>query len=111
MKPRLSISILGLAAAIALSVGLSACQSRSGDETSSTREPAIQQATRPAAPHSIEEPANATYRLTDDGEVTLVEGKWEGEPFVEDGASVPTAGLVRHIHLTGDLTGDRAGAT
>lgn len=108
MKPCRTISIPGLIAAIALSVAMSACQSPTGDEASSAPEPATRQASISTGPPGIEELANATYGGTDKGEVTLVEGNWEGEPFVKGGASVPAAGLVRDFHLTGDLTGDGA---
>lgn len=36
----------------------------------------------------------------------LVDGRWEGEPFVEGGASRPAVYLARNVHLTGDLDGD-----
>jgi heat shock protein HslJ len=38
--------------------------------------------------------------------VTLADGRWEGEPFVEGGASRPTVGLIDHFVLTADLDGD-----
>jgi len=50
--------------------------------------------------------ANATYTGIEEGPVTLVEGRWEGEPFEEDGASRPSAGLVGDFSLVGDLNGD-----
>jgi heat shock protein HslJ len=50
--------------------------------------------------------ANATYSSIMDQPVTLTDGRWEGEPFVEGGASRPTVGLVDHFVLTGDLDGD-----
>ena len=59
----------------------------------------------PVAP-SLEELSSATYTGIYDEAVTLVEGRWEGEPFVEGGASRPSAGLVDHFALIGDLDGD-----
>jgi len=50
--------------------------------------------------------ANATYTGIEEGPVTLVEGRWEGEPYEEDGASRPSAGLVGDFSLVGDLNGD-----
>jgi len=41
-----------------------------------------------------------------DAPVTLTDGRWEGEPFVEGGASRPAVGLVDHFILLGDLDGD-----
>lgn len=50
--------------------------------------------------------AHATYNGIMDGPVTLMDGRWEGEPFVEGGASRPTVGLVDNFNLTGDLNQD-----
>ena len=51
--------------------------------------------------------ANATYTGIDEGRpVTLVEGRWEGEPYAEGGASRPSAGLVEDFVLAGDLNDD-----
>jgi len=58
-----------------------------------------------AAP-SVVELAHATYSGIMNEPVTLSEGQWEGEPYVEDGASRPTVGLVDHFILTGDLDKD-----
>ena len=59
----------------------------------------------PAAP-SLEELSSATYTRIYDEAVTLVDGRWEGEPFVEGGASRPSVGLVDHFSLIGDLDSD-----
>ena len=50
--------------------------------------------------------ANATYAGIEEGPVTLVDGRWEGEPYAEGGASRPSAGLVEGFALSGDLNGD-----
>lgn len=50
--------------------------------------------------------AHATYSGIMNEPVTLTDGRWEGEPYVEGGASRPTVGLVDHFVLTGDLDGD-----
>jgi len=59
-----------------------------------------------AEPPSMEELADATFIGILDEPVALVDGSWEGEPFVEGGVSAPVVGLVREFHLTGDVTGD-----
>lgn len=41
--------------------------------------------------------------------VTLRDGRWEGAPFVEGGASRPAVELIADFHLSGDLNGDGAG--
>ncbi len=38
--------------------------------------------------------------------VTLADGKWEGEPFLEGGNSRPAAYLSQHLTTSGDLNGD-----
>jgi len=50
--------------------------------------------------------AHATYAGIMNEPVTLTGGRWEGEPYVEGGASCPTVGLVDHFVLTDDLDGD-----
>jgi heat shock protein HslJ len=49
----------------------------------------------------------ATYSGFEDLEpVTLVDGKWRGEPYVEGGVAAPSVWLDRRLYLTGDLDGD-----
>lgn len=50
--------------------------------------------------------ASATYTGIEEGPVTLVEGRWEGEPYEEGGASRPSAGLVEDFALAADLNDD-----
>lgn len=59
-----------------------------------------------AGPPTFEELANATYSGIIEQPVQLVDGRWDGEPFVEGGASRPSAGLVDRFSLHGDLDGD-----
>ncbi len=61
--------------------------------------------TSPEAP-SLEELATATYQGVGEETVTLVDGEWEGEPFVEGGASRPVVGLVEDFYLASDLNGN-----
>lgn len=57
------------------------------------------------APSAIEI-AGATYSGIEDlGAITLRDGKWEGQPYVEGGASLPTVWLTDGFYLTGDLDG------
>ncbi|MEA3231645.1 MAG: hypothetical protein U9Q05_07825, partial [Thermodesulfobacteriota bacterium] len=51
-------------------------------------------------------PGNATYSGIYAHAITLKNGRWEGEPFIDGGASRPTVGLVEDFSLTGDLDGD-----
>ncbi len=56
----------------------------------------------PAAP-SLEQLQNATYDGIYDEPVTLSDGRYAGEPFVENGAARPTVVLVEKPYLLGDL--------
>lgn len=53
-----------------------------------------------------DELSNITIHGTDYEAVTLVDGTWEGEPWVEGGASRPRVGLARDFLLSGDIDGD-----
>ena len=61
----------------------------------------------PPAPE-LQDLANAGYRgLIDvDGVLTLKDGRWQGEPWVEGGASAPSAQLVGALVVHGDLDYD-----
>ena len=60
---------------------------------------------RPAP--SLDQIRNATYRgVTEENTITLRDGRWEGAPFVADGAARPSANLVGDFRLTGDVDGD-----
>lgn len=56
----------------------------------------------------LDELKNMTYRGFEDPSVpvALVDGRWEGMPYVEGGASRPTVNLLQDIVMTGDLDGD-----
>jgi heat shock protein HslJ len=51
-------------------------------------------------------PANATYHGIEDSGVKLSNGRWEGQPYDEGGASRPSVGLMEDFTLQGDLDGD-----
>jgi hypothetical protein len=55
---------------------------------------------------TITELENATYMGIEDHPVTLSNGRWEGQPFTEGGASKPSVGLFKDIYITGDLNSD-----
>jgi heat shock protein HslJ len=50
--------------------------------------------------------ANATYFGIVSEPVTLADGRWEGQPYVEGGVSRPAVVLVDHFVLAGDLDND-----
>ncbi len=60
----------------------------------------------PVTAPTLDELSSATYEGLFDYPVTLTDGRYEGEPFVEGGASAPAAGLVEDFLLTCDLDGD-----
>jgi heat shock protein HslJ len=80
---------------IAAALALTAACSRGGAITTSME-------TTP----SVADLSSATYREVFEESVTLIDGRWEGAPFVDGGASRPSVGLVDHFVLTGDLDGD-----
>lgn len=49
---------------------------------------------------------NASYLGIEEQPITLKEGHWQGEPYVEGGASRPTAGLIPDFHFNADLDND-----
>lgn len=60
----------------------------------------------PVTALTLDELRSATYEGIFDYPATLIDGRYEGEPFVEGGVSAPAAGLVEDFLLTGDLDGD-----
>jgi len=55
---------------------------------------------------SVAELADATYAGIAEDPVTLIDGRWEGAPYVEGGVSRPSVGLLENGTMTGDLDGD-----
>lgn len=49
---------------------------------------------------------NASYVGIEEQPITLKDGRWQGEPYVEGGASRPTAGLVPDFHFKADVDND-----
>jgi len=62
----------------------------------------------PLAAPTPDELYNATYHGFEglDRPVTLVDGRWEGEPYQPGAASRPTVYLIDDLRLTGDVDGD-----
>jgi heat shock protein HslJ len=67
----------------------------------------------PAAANSsptplLDELKNMTYKGFEDPAVpvALVDGRWEGRPYVDSGASRPTVNLIADLVMTGDLDGN-----
>jgi heat shock protein HslJ len=58
-----------------------------------------------AAP-TLAEVANATYAGILQEQLTLEDGRWEGQPFIDGGAARPTVALAEHFLLEGDLDAD-----
>jgi len=88
-----------VAAAAALSLG---CAPQPGEG-----QPSSGPGDEPPPAPTVAELAGATFTGVDDaGPVTLDAGRWEGKPFTEGGASVPTVWLTEDFSLTGDLDGD-----
>ncbi len=71
-------------------------------------EPVVSEPVAPApgGDLTLDQLANATYSGIYTYPVTLTDGKFEGEPFVEGGASRPTVTLVDDLIAYGDLNGD-----
>jgi heat shock protein HslJ len=55
---------------------------------------------------TLDQVKNLTYAGIEDEPVTLTDGEWEGEPFVEGSALRPNVHFVRDFVLIGDLDGD-----
>lgn len=58
------------------------------------------------APPAWEEIGNTTFPDIDGASVTFTNGRWQGKPYVEGGASAPSAGLVEDFAVSGDIDGD-----
>ncbi len=76
---------------------LAACADQSGDNPP---------APVSGEPPAIEEIRQATIDGIDGKQITLSDGRWQGEPWVEGGSSAPSAGLVEGFSFTGDTDGD-----
>lgn len=93
-------ALLGLSLILVLACGARDPSSRAATDDAIASDSAV------TSPPTLAELADATFSGVADEPVTLTAGRWEGEPFVADGAARPAAGLVRDFLLTGDLDGD-----
>ena len=98
-----NVSRVCLVAAIVFAASCDRPAERSGGSTrvTATEETAVQL----EAP-TLDELGNASYAGIYDRPVQLADGRYEGEPFVEGGASRPTAGVAPELRLVGDLDGN-----
>jgi len=105
MKRTLFFSVLSLLAPLVL---ILACLPRDGYTSESSGDPACKAATNTHSAPTLEELKNATYNgfKGHHGPVTLADGRWEGKPYVEGGASRPEVYFVRDFRLIGDVNGD-----
>ena len=106
MLTRPAVRTLGLALALSILALAFVCSSPSEDTTATDSTPMTPGESAPKEPPNSEELANATYSGIEAAPVQLVDGLWQGEPFVEGGASAPRVGLVEDFLLTGDLNDD-----
>ena len=105
MKRSLFFSVLSLLAPLVLML---ACLSRDGYTSESSGDPACKTATNIHSAPTLKELKNTTYNGFEGhrGTVTLADGRWEGKPYVEGGASRPEVYFVRDFRLIGDVDGD-----
>jgi len=89
---------------------VSACQSRLDEAAPKAAKLMDQAPSADRSAPSLQELKHATYRGVDvaGGDVTLVDGKWEGKPYEPGAASRPGVTFVRDFRLAGDLDGDGA---
>jgi heat shock protein HslJ len=97
---------LRIAATVTLIAIICGCQPTDNGEQAASAQGAPAAAPRSVGPPSLSALQNATYVGIAEQPVTLVDGDWRGEPFVEGGTATPRVGLARDFRLTGDLNGD-----
>lgn len=104
MKQSALIMLLTVSIVVAL---VAVCQSAGGPPGSNEAERTVV-ASGSEVPPSLDELKNAAYRgfKVKQEPVALVNGTWEGEPFVEGGASRPRVQFVGDFTVAGDLDGD-----
>jgi len=98
----------GFFIAVILAPIMVACSPQQDQAAVETAQAEVQAASgsRPAAAPTPAELAAMRYTGIIAGGVTLQDGRWEGEPFVEGAASRPVVGMVQDFTLTGDLDND-----
>lgn len=93
---------------VLLAASLSACQSKPPESKGDATPAAAPAAVAPSAP-AMDEIRSASFKGVEEagGPFTLANGKWQGKPYAEGGASAPSVTLVGSVRLAGDLDGDR----
>jgi heat shock protein HslJ len=103
--PRYSYSLI--IAGISTLAVLPACSSRDDGTDEMTTVAAEQVANTPTVtPLNADVLANMTYSGITDAAITLEDGHWDGQSYMEGGAERPAVGLVEDFLLAGDLDGD-----
>jgi len=106
----LQMTALRAAAVVSVALIVAACQSRSEEAQPSATKLMEQAPDAGRSAPTLQELKNATYKGVEEagGDVTLVDGKWEGKPYEPGAASRPGVTFVRDFRLAGDLDGDGA---
>jgi len=91
---------------VLLTAAFSACEQQAADPRETTGGGQGREAATSGDAPTTSELANATFTGISDEPVTLVDGEWEGEPFMKGAAARPAVGLVQDFRLAGDLDGD-----
>jgi heat shock protein HslJ len=85
---------------------LLACSPQTGNSEAPAANPAKPSVNPQVSIPLTDAVTNMTYSGIYDEAVTLTDGRWEGEPFVANGASRPAVGIIDDFMLSGDLDGD-----
>lgn len=101
----LVLALLAIAACDAPDAGRDAVAKQASEPLAA---PVVTESEPSRSAPSWQEAANTAYRGVFDEAFKLTDGLWEGQPYVEGGASAPRAGLAADFLLTGDLDGDVA---
>lgn len=107
LQPRPS-DFAALALLVLIGLPIAGCGPRENSAQPPGSETAAENAGTPAParePPGWDEAANASYTGLDQP-VTLSGGRWEGAPYIEGGASAPSAGIAEGFLVSGDLDAD-----
>lgn len=103
MNPRVAAARRAAIALVLLGAGAAARATSAADAGAPTLDEL-----RSATVSALGEPSGTAAPADPGAPVTLRDGRWEGEPVTEGGASRPSVWLVRGFRATGDLDGDGA---
>ena len=96
----------GLVAIAVLTLGCAPANDKAAESPAADAPVATEAADQ--TPPTLEDFATATFDTIGQEAFQLTDGKWEGEPFVEGGASLPMVWLTDDFYLSADLDGDGA---